>query len=767
MPPEIAEAPAMSSVTTQLAEVLSTVRRPGDYFVSGTVEMLAPRLEVDGVGPVALPLLPVQASELIAAAERAPYGRGDDTVIDTQVRRTWQIGPDRVRIGGKHWSQTLEAILDRVAEGLGVSDPIDAEFYKLLIYDEGSFFVNHRDTEKAAGMFATLVVVLPSVSTGGELIVRHKDREATLDLRCEEPSEAAFAAFYADCVHEVRPITSGCRLALVYNLLRKGKEPKLQPPSYEDEQGRVAALLRSWAARKRSPDEATPEKLIYPLEHAYTPAELGFDKLKGADSAIASVLANCAPQAGCDLHLALLSIEETGAAEYTGNYSRRGRRSDEEEFEAGEVYERDVGLSEWRRPDGKPSELSELRAEDGEICPPNALEDLDPDEEDFHEATGNEGASFERTYRRAALVLWPRERVLAVLNQAGLSVTLPYLENLTERWAVSGEDRTSALWAQAHELAGHMLSTWPRGEWYGRDDKLGMAGRMLSVLARLRDAASIETFISSTIASTRRGKGDNEALLGALRVLSPDRAASLLKGTIAATAATSLDACGDLLARAVAAFPDGTVGLHGAAAVLVCALPGDPSRAPQRQPWEREAPINPGFLVDLFNAVSRVDEVLAERAADHILSWPKTYDVDSVLVPAMRKLIEAPVVAKCSAVERLRAACLAHLRARAAEPLEPPPDWARPNTLACHCANCTTLARFLADPKLTTWVFKVAQTGRDHVEQTIGRAQCDLDMRTDHRGRPYSLICTKNRASYDRRMKQRKQDLADLERLEP
>src|SRR5262249_28191168 len=151
-------------------------------------------------------------------------------------------------------------------------------------------------------------------------------------------------------------------------------------------------------------------------------------------------------------------------------------------------------------------------------------------------------------------------------DQAGLSVTLPYLENLAERWVTSGEDRTSALWAQAHELAGHMLSNWPHGGWYGGDDKPGLAGLMLSVLARLRDTASIETFIKSTIDGTRRGKADTEALLGALRVLSPDRAASLLEGVIAATAATSLDSCGDLLARAVAAFPDGSLGLHGAAA---------------------------------------------------------------------------------------------------------------------------------------------------------------------------------------------------------
>ena len=46
---------------------------------------------------------------------------------------------------------------------------------------------------------------------------------------------------------------------------------------------------------------------------------------------------------------------------------------------------------------------------------------MTPDEQHFHEATGNEGASFERTYRRAGLVLWPRARRLAVLNHAGLA----------------------------------------------------------------------------------------------------------------------------------------------------------------------------------------------------------------------------------------------------------------------------------------------------------------------------------------------------------
>jgi predicted 2-oxoglutarate/Fe(II)-dependent dioxygenase YbiX len=447
----------MSSIAADLAALLSTVRRPGDFFASGTTELFAPRLEVEGVGPVALPLLPVQAEQLVAVAERAPFGRGEETLIDTQVRRTWQIGEDRVQIGGKHWARTLEAILARVADGLGVAEPIVAELYKLLIYDQGSFFVSHRDTEKAAGMFATLVVVLPSTATGGELVVRHKGREARLGLRCEDPSEAAFAAFYADCVHEVLPVTSGCRLAFVYNLLRKEKGPAPEPPSYDAEQARVAALLQAWAPGQQSPDEPdedVPEKLIYPLEHAYTPAELAFASLKGADAAVAGVLVAAAPQSGCDLHLALASIQESGTADYADNYgSYRGRWS-EPDLEAGEVDDRTATLSEWRRPDGSPSALGELPFDEEELSPPDAFDDMGPDDEEFHEATGNEGATFDRSYSRAALVLWPRERFFAVLNHGGLPVTLPYLDELTQRWSASSEDRQSSLWRQAHDLSG-------------------------------------------------------------------------------------------------------------------------------------------------------------------------------------------------------------------------------------------------------------------------------------------------------------------------
>ena len=535
---------------------------------------------------------------------------------------------------------------------------------------------------------------------------------------------------------------------------------------------RVTALLRQWSAAKDALDDDSPEKLLYPLEHAYTPAELAFEALKGADAAVADVLVAAASAADCDLHLALVSITESGSAEHIGYYGSRRRRwsddEDEEDFEVSEVHDRSEALSDWRRPDGSQPALGDVPFMEDELCPPDAFEDLEPDEQYFHEATGNEGASFERTYRRAALVLWPRARRLAVLNQAGLAVTLPYLGELTGRWTQSSEGPASPLWREAHELSSHMLRMWPRQvSWYpGRTEARSDAATLLTLLSQLQDTVRIDTFLD-ILAAGAYSKGDNAAIVRAAGLLPPERAAALIEHLIASHAATNLSACGDLLARSVAARVTGpSADLSRAATALVEALPGDPARMPQRDPWGRSLPVEPGFLVDLLTALGQIDVALADRAVDCILAWPQTYEPDAVLVPAVLGLTGPAAHQAAAAVQRLRTAALEHLRARIAEPLEPPRDWARASAIACPCAHCRELSRFLADPERQHWTFKAPEAGRRHLEESIRRSGCDLDLVTDRRGRPYSLVCTKNQASYDRRAQQRQRDLAHLARLE-
>jgi hypothetical protein len=769
----------MADIVTDLAALLSQARRPGDFSTAGTTELLTPALSVDGVGPIALPLLPVQAAQLVAVAEQAPYGRGPDTIVDTSVRNTWQIAPEHVRIGGRHWPRTLEAILALVAEGLGVSDPIEAEFYKLLVYDRGSFFVSHRDTEKSPGMFATLVVVLPSACTGGALVVRHKDREVRFDLQSDDPSEAAFAAFYADCLHEVLPVTEGCRLTLVYNLIRRGKGRAPEPPNYSKEQTQVADRLRAWRAEMDA-DADVPIKLVYPLEHAYTAPDLAFSALKGADAAAAGVLAAAAKQAGCALHLALVELQESGSADYAeGYYDRRGRsrwHDDEDEneeeddenqggFEVGEIGDCYTSLTDWRAHDGHPVSWGAIPVDDEELSPPDPFHALKPDELHFQEASGNAGVSFERRYRRAALVVWPNDRAMAVLTQAGLGVTVPHLGDLTECWIGGGAESGSTVWQEAHNLAGCMIDDWPQHAGGGSGTEATAATGMLQALTRLRDTTSISAFLKRvTAAGVALKLGDNAAIVAALSLFPADAAVDLLERIVTGNAAKRFAACADLLRRAPADLPGmQPADLAGSGTTLLAALPG----APPGYDWSGGTDaLDAGFVADLAVALGRIDAGLADRAVTWVITHPRAYDPDATLVPAARDRLGNADVAQQPAVARLRAACLAHVGQRIALPLEPPADWTRPSAVGCRCQHCTGLSRFLADPKQRIWIFRAVAADRGHVEGTIREAACDVDTKTESRGRPYSLICTKNQASYDRRVAQRRQDLADAERLQ-
>ncbi len=749
----------MSSIGAKLLDSLRSVERPGDFRVGGIREVFMPTIDVDGVGRIAFPILSAQAERLVAIAEAAPYGRGEETVVDREVRRTWQVDSARVRIGGRHWEKTLGDLVADLALGLGVSAPLAADFYKLLVYDAGSFFVDHRDTEKVPGMFATMVLVLPSTHGGGGLVVRHAGREVALDLHPQEPSEIGFAGFYADCVHKVRPVTTGFRINLVYNLRFVDKSRPPEAPDYRVEQARVAEALRSWASVEDEPD-----KLILPLEHAYTPAELSFGALKGADAGVASVLVKAAVEADCDLHLALVSIEESGSAEHTGYYGRRwGRDEDHEEFQVSEVFDRALILSEWRRPDGGEAKFDDFPFSEDELCPPDAFEDLAPDEEHFHEATGNEGASFERTYRRAGFVLWPGARRLAVLNQAGLRTTLPYLENLTARWESSSPSIHSSLWREADELSGHMLSSWPRASL--RSDKDDEAGRMLDLLVRLGNVKRIDECLSELSAEGHYAASDNAAIVRAAALLPSARATELLVRIVGRNAPAHLSACGDLLLRSVSAPMGGMDDLARIGAALIDAMPGDPTRREEIDPWMRPRSVSPGFVVDLLTATSRIDAGLAARATERLLAWPKTYGPDDVLVPAALALAKLAESKSWPAAARLLEASLDHLRRRIALPLEAPRDWTRANPLECPCADCRALGAFLVQPDQQQWRLKATQDRRTHVEQNVRHATCDLDLTTERRGSPHTLIATKNQASYQRRAKQRRLDLEHVAAL--
>jgi predicted 2-oxoglutarate/Fe(II)-dependent dioxygenase YbiX len=270
----------------ELITLMDKVKTSGAFSVSGTLPSIPPGLDVKGVGHIGLPLTAHQAKALIELSEQAPFGRGEETIVDTDVRQSWQISADEFELGNPQWNEALQAAADQIGKDLGLSGcKIGFEPYKLLVYEEGSFFAPHRDTEKIPNMFATWVVNLPSEHEGGELIISHAGQSQRYSFADSSLFEPSFVAFYADCYHEVKPITAGYRLCLVYNLAITNRKKQ---PILSQQMGPIGDIDKAIQAWSQEPHDNPI--LTYLLDHSYSEQNLSMANLKHGDFAKASVL---------------------------------------------------------------------------------------------------------------------------------------------------------------------------------------------------------------------------------------------------------------------------------------------------------------------------------------------------------------------------------------------------------------------------------------------------------------------------------------------
>lgn len=145
----------------------------GSFATSGSIpHAVNPGINVDDLGGIGLPLSRRDALELSKVAHQAPFGKRTETIVDESVRKTWELNSSQFTLQNPRWQQCMQGLVGRVANELGVvggAKAVRAELYKLLLYEEGAFFERHKDSEKASGMFGTLVVALPSSHQGGDV----------------------------------------------------------------------------------------------------------------------------------------------------------------------------------------------------------------------------------------------------------------------------------------------------------------------------------------------------------------------------------------------------------------------------------------------------------------------------------------------------------------------------------------------------------------------------------------------------------------------
>ena len=751
-----------------IEELLLAVDRPGDFCAHGRLLSPMPRLDVKGAGALSFPVPEAQVQALIAVAERAPYGKGPATVVDRSVRDCLQIDAARICLAGAGWRDTFGRVLTAAADGLGCpADRLDAQLYKLLIYEPGGFFVSHRDTEKADGMIATLSIALPVAGAGGDIVVRHRGRERTFDMSAAEPSELAFAAFYADCEHEVRPVTEGYRLSLVFNLcLRAGDtDTPRTAPDYDQHVDRLARRLAAW---RRGSDGL--EKLAWVLEHEYSEAGLSFDALKNRDAALARILAAAAGRADCALHAAILHLEEWGAASYSGGYADWGwGASDDDDLEMEEVEDYRQWLDGWVGPDGDRPPFGEIDLSPEERLPHDALDDAEPDEQRIEEATGNAGATVERTYRRAALVLWPASRTLSVVAAGGIDAAVAWVEEELGRNGGDADERIRSLTAQ-------LIDIWPAGrDDFDESDATGRT-RMLRLLCETRDEGGAGRFLRDVILVGYDGS-ETEALAAVLDMLGPSGAAYCLLDMIGAHLRRRPAALLGLLwgldeAHREAADADWDVVLGEAVRAALEALPAALPPEPEKDlPWpasRRPTRFSETAVYHLFALAWRLGLADgAAAAAGAVAAAPRIVSPYRALPAVLAKLHaeEGEEAAGNAAFARLWRSAAGALLARSAEPPATPGDWTITANAGCRCEHCDKLRDFCKDPAARTARFPLRKDLRAHLHQIIDNQQLDIEHVTERRGRPFTLVCTKTRASHERRLAEYAEDVSCMQGL--
>lgn len=789
-----------------LEKLLTAVRRPGDFFVRAAFETAMPRVEIMGVGTLSFPLPGAQVRQIIQQASRAPFGRGEETILDESVRKVWQLLPGQVRLGGKSWGKTFAGLLAAVTDGLGCGAEanVSAELYKLLVYDAGGFFMPHRDTEKGPGMFGTMIVVLPAAHGGGELIVRHAGRTVTLDLSGAEVSELQVAAFYADCEHEVRPITEGYRVCLVYNLIQRGVaegKATLTAPAYHGEIEAAAKRLREAFAAK-----AAPAKLAWLFRHQYSPAGLSFAGLKGEDVALAKTLRRAAEAADCAVHLGIVHIEETGPAEanydgYQGGWDYGGDEDEEDvDFEVVEVSDARWHVGEWHDVEDHPVDFGDLPLAEGEVLPAGALDGQEPDERRLLEATGNEGASFERSYHRAALVLWPRERFADVLLQAGVGAVLPHLSALVNDLDGGAGERKPVV-----ALARRVVKQWEESGGQGPADvdpkKNPSRPEMIRLLVRLGDARLLERFVGAVV-TPRFDGGENEALAAAAGALGPVAGARVFPALAWEKTAGAPRAVVGLLGTLVRGL-GGERGLEARwqegltemAAAIIAALP---ELKPLPKPT-KSAPWWAGHAAPAFGRLLELVQPLAgQQAGDREEGDAQVEIVDAgtvtVLLASLRALAAGELRAEAVAAitgntavfdpvtvvvpalgvssvgpdspdaerDRLWRHAARFLLARSEQPPAPPADWAMKARVACACEDCLQLQTFAQDPVARVHRFRVKKERRQHLHRLIERLGLDMTHETERAGSPQTLVCTKTRRTYEGQCARHRADVSAM-----
>ena len=760
----------MDDVTAALA----AIRGEGTFAVEQACPSDDLHIEVKGVGPVPFPISAAAAKKLCEAARPAPFGRRDKTLHDKRVRDTWEIAKSRIKIDARSWKRTLDAQLALLQARLGLPEEgaLTATLDKMLLYEPGMFFAEHQDSERADDMVGSLVVELPSASSGAAVHVQLGAEEKVFRGAPRGPLDLSLLAFYADCRHEVKPVKSGFRIVLTYHLHYKGSvkvSAPLAPGVATDRLTEaVQAHFSTPVGRFATSTPERPDRLIYLLDHEYTEKSLDWDHLKNADRLRAEALCQVAERLSCEIFLTLADVHESWSCEEDeeewdrrrgwsrddfdededdGDEEGSGDATSGEDYELYELLDEDVELRHWVSRDGKKPPRGTAIPAYNEVCATLSSCDTKPYKSEHEGYMGNYGNTVDRWYHRAAVVLWPRERNFVIRARVSPSWAV---KQVASRLSAGAKKEVSAgAKKEARAMADSLLPFWSQAVRQDETDALFLD--VLGVLSSLEDKdlalALLAPFGPQRFAPAgaaafaqlvlRHGRPWVEKLFSTWRKHHRYQESSWLPllPCLCEALVTGADKHGRgaaewLLETETKSFLARQNGM--------LALPSVELEAERSKSLRDEA-------IPLLVAAAALDATATRDQIIALLSAPENRVSPASAAEMLQQChgSRPRAAVKALGLGALYKHAVESLKTALAAPARSPDDWSIEPPKRCKCKLCGELSAFLRSPERIEHAWPLAEDGRAHVHQMIDGEQLPVTHVTSRRGRPYTLVLQK------------------------